>query len=324
MLAGKLRMEAVKLSSGEFTQFQGFNWPQTEPLFRQIVLDAWDTISLFDPSGSLLFASSSHENNIGFVPAEMDEMIARVDSEYRVDMRKLFFNAVQYGKKGRLEFRFQILDGSWLWFETLALPIRLPDGTIYQIAFMSNDITAKKLQEAKLIAMAYHDPLTGLPNRRRFKEHLHQEILYAKRTGKMMALLYLDLDDFKIINDTMGHDVGDAFLQAFSHRVRSCLREVDLFSRMGGDEFTILLPLMDSIQSVETVAKRIFHSIEEPYQLDGKQFQSSISMGIALYPTDGEDASVLLKKVDIALYHVKGRGRNGYQFYSPEMFMNHN
>jgi diguanylate cyclase (GGDEF)-like protein len=172
--------------------------------------------------------------------------------------------------------------------------------------------------------MAYHDPLTGLPNRRRFKEHLHQEILYAKRTGKMMALLYLDLDDFKNINDTMGHDIGDAFLQAFSHRVRSCLREVDLFSRMGGDEFTILLPLMDSVQSVENVVKRIFQSIEEPYHLDGNQFHSSISMGIALYPIDSEDSNVLLKKVDIALYHVKGRGRNGYQFYKPEMFLNRN
>jgi PAS domain S-box-containing protein len=263
MLEGKLRMEAVKLPSGEFTQFQGFNWLQTEPLFRQMVLDAWDTICLFDTSGSLLFASTSHELNIGFVPAQMDDLIARVDSEYRVDMRKLFFNAVQIGKKGRLEFRFQILDGSWLWFETLALPIRNSDGTIYQIAFMSNDITAKKLQEAKLIAMAYHDPLTGLPNRRRFKEHLHQEILYAKRTGKMMALLYLDLDDFKIINDTMGHDVGDAFLQAFSHRVRSCLREVDLFSRMGGDEFTILLPLMDSVQTCWTAISFTHRSVWE-------------------------------------------------------------
>jgi diguanylate cyclase (GGDEF)-like protein/PAS domain S-box-containing protein len=312
------------LSIGDFTQFTGSNWFQSEPLFRQIVLDAWDTICVFDTSGRLLYASDSFEKSIGFVPAHMDEIDARLDSEYRVDIRKLFFNAAQNGNKGRLEFRFQILDGSWLWFETLALPIRLPDGTIYQIAFMSNDITVKKLQEAKLIAMAYQDPLTGLPNRRRFKEHLHQEIFYAKRTGKMMALLYLDLDDFKIINDTRGHDAGDAFLQAFSHRIRSCLREVDLFSRMGGDEFTILLPLMDSVQSVETVANRIFQCIEEPYELDGNQLHSSVSMGIALYPTDGEDANVLLKKVDIALYHVKGRGRNSYQFYKPEMFMNRN
>jgi diguanylate cyclase (GGDEF)-like protein len=252
----------------------------------------------------------------------MDEFIARLDSEYRVDIRKLFLNAALSGNKGRLEFRFQIQDGSWIWFETLALPLRLPDGMIYQVALMSNDITVKKQEEAKLMAMAYQDPLTGLPNRRRFKEHLHQEILYAKRTGKMMALLYMDIDEFKNINDTMGHDVGDAFLQAFAHRISRCLREVDFFSRRGGDEFTIILPLMDSIQSVELVAKRIFKCMEEPYQLDGKRFRSSVSMGIAIYPTDGEDSDVLLRKVDIALYHVKGNGRNAYQIYNPEMFLN--
>jgi diguanylate cyclase (GGDEF)-like protein/PAS domain S-box-containing protein len=312
-----------KLSIGDYNQLQGALWLESDTFFLQIVQDAWDTFGVFDASGKLLFASSSYYRNIGFVPSRMEELFARIDSGYRMDLRKLFLNAAQMGKKGRLEFRFRHMDERWIWFETQAIPIRGSDGMISHIAFLTNDITAKKQHESKLIAMAYHDPLTGLPNRRLFKEHLNQALLQAKRTGKTMALLYLDIDDFKVINDTMGHDIGDGFLQSFADRIRGCLREVDMFARMGGDEFTILLPMMDSESHVETVANRIFQSIEEPYELDGHRFHSSISMGIALYPTDGEDSNALLKKVDTALYQVKGKGRNAFQFFKSNLYNSH-
>ncbi|MNH99988.1 Phytochrome-like protein cph2 [compost metagenome] len=165
------------------------------------------------------------------------------------------------------------------------------------------------------MALAYHDPLTGLPNRRLFKEHLNQALLQAKRKEKQLSLLYLDIDNFKHINDTMGHDIGDQFLQQFANRIRGCLREMDTFARMSGDEFTILLPYFESSDNVELVAQRIFNSLKEPWNVEQYQFTASVSMGIVIYPQDGIDSKSLLKHVDIALYQVKNRGRNGYQFY---------
>lgn len=308
----------MKLFVGDRNQLQGSLWLESETFFLQIVQGAWDTFGVFDVFGKLLFASSSYERSIGFIPSRMEELYARIDSEYRIDLRKLFINATQVGKKGSLEFRFRHSDESWIWLETIAIPILGPDGRIFQVAFMTNEITARKKQEAKLIEMAYHDPLTGLPNRRLFKEYLQQEIHHAKRTGKMMALLYLDIDDFKIINDTMGHNIGDEFLQEFASRIRGCLRDVDMFSRIGGDEFTILLPLIDSVHHVEAIVNRIFRYIKEPYELDGYFFHSTVSMGIVLHPKDGDDSNIMLKKVDSALYHAKGLGKNTFQFFNTD------
>jgi diguanylate cyclase (GGDEF)-like protein/PAS domain S-box-containing protein len=314
----------MKMLNRDANQIQGALWLESDTFFFQIVHSAWDTLNVFDVTGNLVYGSGSHERSIGFVPSRTEELIPRIDSEYRIDLRKLFISAAELGKKGRLQFRFKHMNESWIWVETVAIPIKGMDGYITHIAFVSNDITVQKQHESKLIAMAYHDPLTGLPNRRRFKEHINQQMMLSKRTGKMMALLYVDVDDFKMINDTMGHHVGDGFLQVFSERVRGCLREVDIFSRMGGDEFTILLPMMDSIDQVETVLKRIFQSIEQPYELEGHRFYSTVSMGIAMYPNDGEDSNILLKKVDTALYLVKGTGRNAFQFFDPDMYIHSN
>jgi diguanylate cyclase (GGDEF)-like protein len=149
-----------------------------------------------------------------------------------------------------------------------------------------------------------------------FKEHINQLLLQTKRTGRPFALFYLDIDDFKIINDTMGHDIGDAFLQDFAARIQNCLREIDMFARMGGDEFTILLPVVDCEEHVDRIAQRIIRCVEQPWQVKGHSFRSTVSMGITVYQGDQLDAAGLMKQVDIALYQVKDKGRNNYQFFS--------
>jgi diguanylate cyclase (GGDEF)-like protein/PAS domain S-box-containing protein len=288
----------------------------TDGLFRQIVEETWEMLGIVSTEGNqLLHASAGFDRIIGFIPTSIEQLLEIIDSEYRMDARKLFYKAAQTGARGRLELRAKRVDGSWVWLEAVVLPIKESNGQFSRIAFVCNDLTIKKTYEHRLVALAYHDPLTGLPNRRLFKELLSQALSQAKRTGKELALLYLDIDDFKQINDTMGHDIGDQFLQEFANRVRGCLREIDTFARMGGDEFTILLPSFEARDNVEMVAKRIFRSLEKPWNLEQHQFKATISMGIVMYPEDGTELTGLLKQVDKALYQVKGTGRNRYQFY---------
>lgn len=293
---------------------------ESDAFFGQIVQHSWELFSVLELDGELLHVSGGCQRALGAIPPTSKAFMERVDEEDRLPLRQLFQATAQGGGGGALDFRVKHANDEWLWLESRLIPIYGPTGELKQIVFVARDITARKQQEARLLTMAYHDPLTGLPNRRLFREHLNQALLQAKRSGGTMALLYLDIDDFKIINDTMGHDTGDAFLRVFAERVRGALREIDTCARMGGDEFTILLPVVDGPANVETVARRIFQSIQCPWDVGEYQFTATVSMGIAVYPNDGADAASLLKHVDSALYQVKGHGRNGYQFYRTEIY----
>ncbi|MDD9271044.1 diguanylate cyclase domain-containing protein [Paenibacillus sp. GCM10023248] len=293
-------------------------WMQKDIFVRQFIEQAWDLFCIFDVHRNLTYASKSFNPVIGFIPEDFLQVVELIDSEYRMDLHKMFIRTVQTCCSSKLEFRMKGTGESYNWFECTSMPIRDAAGELAEICFVLNDITLRKNQENRLIAMAFHDPLTGLPNRRLFKEHLHQLLMQAKRMDRYFALVYLDIDDFKLINDTMGHDVGDAFLQHFAQRIQGCLREVDMFARMGGDEFTILLPGVDCEEHVRGVAQRILNCVDQPWEVLDQVFRATVSMGITMYHSDTREASQMLKEVDIALYQVKGKGRNHYQFYQPK------
>jgi len=164
--------------------------------------------------------------------------------------------------------------------------------------------------------MAYHDVLTELPNRRLFEERLTRELQAAQEKGELVAVLFLDLDRFKYINDAFGHGIGDRLLQAVSERLSFCMRPGDTVSRQGGDEFTLLMPGIASPQEVEERAQRIYSSFQCPFTVDGQEIHITLSMGIALYPHDGDNAVDLMKHVDTAMYLAKESGKNNYQFYT--------
>lgn len=284
-------------------------------LVRQIIEQAWELYCQLDVHGKLIYASSRFNELMGFVPVDVEQFIEAVESEFRLDVYKLFVHTMQTKTSSKLVFRARGAGEAYLWLECTAIPFCDDKGELIEIAFALQDRTRHKSQESHLVAMAFHDPLTGLPNRRLFKERLHQLLQLAKRTDRPFALLYVDIDDFKMINDTMGHDIGDAFLQVFVDRVQGCLREIDMFARMGGDEFTILLPAVDCLEHVEGIAQRILASVEQTWDIEGHSFRSTVSMGITMYRSDLTDATQMMKEVDIALYQVKGKGRNHYQFY---------
>jgi len=185
--------------------------------------------------------------------------------------------------------------------------------------FSFQDITERKWTENELVRLAQEDSLTQLPNRSLFHEFLRCSLQERFRDSKSLALMLLDMDDFKRVNDTLGHDIGDKLLQSVSVRLQQCLRQGDLVARLGGDEFGVILPLIRISDDAGKVAKKILQSFEVPHQLDGHSITIGASIGIATYPEGSDDIQELIKAADTAMYHAKGAGRNSFQFFSTEM-----
>ncbi|RZI42406.1 PAS domain S-box protein [Herbaspirillum sp. HC18] len=192
-------------------------------------------------------------------------------------------------------------------------------GKITDYISVFSDITAIKQSEEKLKRLAYHDALTGLPNRLLFADRLAQALAHGKRYRTRCALLLLDLDRFKLINDTLGHAAGDQLLQIIADRLQAAVREEDTVARLGGDEFAIVLARLDHTDDAALLARKLTQLVANPIQLTGHALTVSTSIGIGIYPDDGEDAETLSKSADIAMYGAKEKGRNAYEFYTREM-----
>ena len=197
--------------------------------------------------------------------------------------------------------------------------IRNEHGDIINYICIFSDITEKKNSEEHVRHLAHHDALTDLPNRVLFNERVTHGLARAHREANKVAVMFLDLDRFKQINDSLGHPVGDDLLKALARRLASIVREDDTVARIGGDEFTILLEGVDNVQDVATVAAKIIESFNHPYTLSGHELIMTASVGISLYPDDGNDVDTLLQNADAAMYRAKEKGRNNYQFYTTEL-----
>lgn len=178
---------------------------------------------------------------------------------------------------------------------------------------------AAELANAKISHMAQHDILTGLPNRTLMTDRLNQSIMQAKRYDKKIALVFLDIDHFKHINDSLGHEVGDKLLQSVANRLQTAIRLSDTVSRHGGDEFVILLNEVTGNEDTIQIAEKLSHAMLEPHQICGNSLRVTVSIGISIYPSDGEDANTMIRNADIAMYQAKKYGRNNYQLFSPDM-----
>jgi diguanylate cyclase (GGDEF)-like protein/PAS domain S-box-containing protein len=197
--------------------------------------------------------------------------------------------------------------------------IRDEDGAISQYAAIFSDITERKKTEERIKNLAYFDVLTGLPNRRLFTDRLQIAIANAHRHNLPLAIMFLDLDLFKRINDSLGHGVGDQVLVETAARVAHCIREGDTVARLGGDEFTILLPEIDHMEDAAKLAERVIAQVKQPFMIDDHELYVTTSVGIAVYPEDGTTVETLIKNADTAMYRAKDLGRNSYQMYTPAM-----
>jgi diguanylate cyclase (GGDEF)-like protein/PAS domain S-box-containing protein len=225
----------------------------------------------------------------------------------------------------RSAFAFPVMVGGEFYgvIELFGREVRPRDNEIVnistEIGSQIGQFIARKQAESHLTFFANHDALTGLPNRAMFNQRLTQALARAQRFGKMVAIQFVDLDHFKEINDTLGHDAGDRLLKQLAVRLRDCLREGDTVGRQGGDEFVVLIEDVADPSQVTQVVQKIIDTVARPYLLAGKEQKVTASIGISIYPDDGHDQQTLLKNADIAMYRAKEQGRNNFQFYSAEM-----
>ncbi|HZV66157.1 MAG TPA: EAL domain-containing protein, partial [Telluria sp.] len=205
-----------------------------------------------------------------------------------------------------------------------SIGMHVPDHDVKKLEFfgtygVARDITDRKRAEEVISYQAYHDILTDLPNRMLFKDRLGLAVIQAKRKLTELAVMFIDLDRFKLVNDTLGHVKGDELLQQVSLRLKDCLRRGDTLARQGGDEFTIVLPELRDREDAKAIADKFLECLHKPFDLDGHEVHISASIGIAIYPGDGESIDELLRHADIAMYQVKALGKNGHSFYHNSM-----
>ncbi len=231
---------------------------------------------------------------------------------------------LQQGQEERFSLDFRLIkrNGELCWIDARLWLLRDDEGGVTHIQGVMLDVSDRKKAEERVLQLAFYDVLTGLPNRALFINRVEQSLAQAERDGRLLALMCLDLDRFKEINDTYGHAAGDMVLQAAAQRLNSCIRRNDTVARFGGDEFLILLPGLDLHEQVASVAKKILKVMAVPFQVETEQVFVTPSIGIVFFPEHGKQLGDLVKRADIAMYAAKGLGRNRYEYFSEELEQN--
>ncbi|OYZ41993.1 MAG: GGDEF domain-containing protein [Methylotenera sp. 24-45-7] len=293
---------------------------EAEGRYRSIFENAIEGIFQSTRSGLYLMVNPALARMYGYSsPQELMGVLNNINEQLYVDKarRAEFVQAIENSHNVQnFESLVYKKDGSTIWISENARAVTDEAGNLLYYEGTVEDITSRKSYEVQLEYQATHDTLTGLPNRCMLNDRLLQCINFATRYKNKMAVAFLDLDQFKLINDSMGHEVGDQLLLIMSQRLSACVREVDTVVRIGGDEFVILISNIDSIHDIMSSMKRILESVSEPCEIHGLNYLVTCSIGISLYPDDGADPTVLLKNADSAMYEAKKAGRNNYQVYT--------
>ena len=309
---------------------------KSEALHRYIVNSSPDIVFMLDAEGHFCFINSKVESLLGYKPVELCGRHFRHILDDRDVARGIYaLNApdISADNPRTLEIRLKTRGSrrATRHFEITAFPIdpqswthnsRTQGGGSGQNASYygtARDVTERKEAEAFINFQAYHDLLTRLPNRALFKDRLELAITHARRERQKLAVMFLDLDRFKVINDTLGHAMGDRLLQAVTQRLESCLRKGDTLSRFGGDEFTLLLPSIHSNEDASQIARKLIKTLKAPFVLGEHEVFVGVSIGISIYPEAGDTMDQLIQNADIAMYNVKARGKDSYRFFSESM-----
>ncbi len=308
----------------------------SEKMYRYLVDSSPDIIYTLNHEGRITFVNDRVQQLLGF---SREELIGKHYSvlvhEEDLERARYAFNDRRADERAsrNVELRLKSNIGSGIertFSNTLmtislnAIGMHVPEQDVKQREFfgtygVARDITDRKRAEEVISYQAYHDILTDLPNRMLFKDRLGLAVIQAKRKLTELAVMFVDLDRFKLVNDTLGHVKGDELLQQVAQRLKDCLRRGDTLARQGGDEFTIVLPELRDRQDAKSIADKFLESLHRPFDLDGHEVHISASIGIAIYPGDGETIDELLRHADIAMYQVKALGKNGHSFYHNSM-----
>jgi len=308
---------------------------RSEKIHRFIVNNSPDFIYMLNPQGVFTYVNDKVEDLLGYKRSELlGSHFSKLIHPHNADDSYNFFCEQRGGDRATRNAEIRLLvnqaSNQVECLENYELIVELNATGIYEetedgermyvgTLGCARDITARKKSEAQISYQAYHDLLTSLPNRVLFNDRISQVLAHARRNRQKFALLFLDLDRFKLINDTLGHAMGDLVLQQVSQRILECLRAEDTLCRFGGDEFALLLPNVESKENVAAVAEKIIKAVRQPFCIKEHELFLSVSVGIALYPAAGESKETLLQSADIAMYHVKANGKDSFCFYSDAM-----
>jgi diguanylate cyclase (GGDEF)-like protein/PAS domain S-box-containing protein len=256
----------------------------------------------------------------GDAPFNIEALLERIHVDDRTRVQQHLLDATKStDERWRDEFRMMRLDGTTAYVYARGHYTRGEDKRARRLCVLLQDITVRKEAEERTRFLADHDELTGLPNRNLFRQSLNQALQRAERNNKMVSILFFDLDRFKNINDSLGHDAGDEVLRIVAERLNGCIRKIDVAARFGGDEFAVLVEGLTAEDQAGTVARKILDALSKPMLLHGRQYRPAASIGISTYPNDGRDAQSLQKHADIAMYRAKEEGRSTFQFYSEQL-----
>ena len=297
---------------------------ESEHLHRFIVDNSPDIVFILDKDGNFTFLNETVYQALGFEKNELlGQHYSKLVSSPNKELARNVFAEPRNGrrKSHKVELKLTCKDGSeHRYFDTTSMSID-PGGAgirggVYGVA---RDVTEKKQAQEVINHHAYHDTLTKLPNRMLMEDRLGVAMTQALRNGQRLAVIFLDLDRFKWINDTLGHAMGDRLLQSVSHRLESCIRKGDTLARFGGDEFALILPNVNQEEDAQIIAQKILEVFKEPLRIEEHELYVTASIGIALYPDSGDTIEALIASADLAMYSVKERGKNGYEFFHPSM-----
>ena len=280
-----------------------------------------DAVLITDRHGSIEYVNRAFEQISGYSAAEAVGQRPNLvkSGEHDATYYQRLWNTLHAGDVYRDVLVNRRKDGELYYEEKTITPLRDAAGVITHFVSTGKDITERMHSQERLHYMAHHDALTKLPNRALLLDRLTQSLAYARWHRRLVAVMFLDLDRFKRINDTLGHAAGDQLLRALALRLKATLRERDTVARFGGDEFVMLLDDVASEKDVALLANKVLEAMTQPYQIDAHAFHLTASIGISLYPGDGQDTGTLLRNADIAMYRAKDLGKNTYQFYSAKM-----
>ncbi|MFW6093080.1 MAG: putative bifunctional diguanylate cyclase/phosphodiesterase [Pseudomonadota bacterium] len=309
---------------------------ESEALHRFIVNSSPDLVYMLDRQGCFTFLNDRVETLLGY---RKEELLGRHYSEIidpdHLEYARGVFDERRTGSRAashveiRLKSRLKpsgprLFHNQGVWTELTAMGVYRDPRERTRAGFVgtygtARDISERKEAEQVINFQAYHDLLTHLPNRALLRDRLTLAIAHARRNRRKLGVMFLDLDRFKVVNDTLGHSMGDRLLKAVANRLQSCLRSGDTLARFGGDEFMLLLPEVRTRDDVVVIAEKILERLSAPFNIDGHDLFVGASIGIAMYPEAGDAEETLIQNADIAMYHVKGRRKNGYQFFAEDM-----
>lgn len=290
--------------------------------FKNTLDQTLDGVFMFDPDTlRLTYVNEGARRQVGYSEAELLQMrVLDIKTDYTQERFRQLLQPLIEGAQPSLTFQslHRHKDGHDTPVETFLQLISL-EGQEPRFVAMVSDISERKQAEQRIAHLASHDALTNLPNRNLLQDRIRQALLEAQRNASQGAVLFIDLDQFKTINDSMGHDIGDLLLKEVAQRLVSHLRGQDTVARQGGDEFIVLLPSITNAGDAGSAAQKLLDQLLLPYEIDAKELYISASIGIAVFPDDGVSADALLKHSDTAMYHAKETGRNNWQFFAPQM-----